>query len=75
MLERFYRFPVSDVAHGCMLEGAVLAMAGRFEAFSAGRGYITPARLEEMWQLAGAHGVSLAPLFDADGAWPEETFA
>ena len=72
VVEKLYRFPVPDVVHGCVLEGAVLAMAGRFEAFSTGRGRITPVRVEEMWQLACAQGVSLAPLFDSDGAWPEE---
>jgi predicted amino acid dehydrogenase len=60
------------VVHGCMLEGGVLAMAGRFEAFSTGRGRITPDRVEEMWKLAGTCGVSLAPLFNEIGVWPEE---
>jgi predicted amino acid dehydrogenase len=72
LLEKFYRFPASDVAHGCMLEGIVLAMAQRYEAFSQGRGRITPARVAEMWRLAEMHGVSVAPLFDGDGIWPEE---
>jgi predicted amino acid dehydrogenase len=70
--ERFYHFPVANVVHGCMLEGGVLAMAGRFEAFSTGRGRITPDRVEEMWKLAGTCGVSLAPLFNEIGLWPEE---
>lgn len=73
--EKLYRFPVPNVAHGCVLEGAVLAMAGRFEAFSAGRGRITPARVAEIWELARSCGVSLAPLFDSVGAWPEEVAA
>lgn len=71
-LEAFYRFPLADVAHGCMIEGAVLAMAGRFESFSRGRGNITPGRVDEMWRLAGEHGVAVAPLFDGKGLWPEE---
>jgi fatty aldehyde-generating acyl-ACP reductase len=75
ILERLYRFAVPNAAHGCVLEGAVLAMAGRFEAFSVGRGRITPARVEEMWELARKCGVSLAPLFDGAGAWPEEAAA
>jgi fatty aldehyde-generating acyl-ACP reductase len=75
VLDQFYTFPVANAAHGCMLEGAVLAMAGRFEPFSVGRGRITPERIEEMWQLAVAWGVSLAPLFGADGVWPEELAA
>lgn len=72
LLETFYRFPVPDVAHGCILEGAVLALAGRFEAFSLGRGNISPERLDEIWALARAHGVALAPLFNDEGVWPEE---
>lgn len=67
-----YSFPVAHAAHGCMIEGAVLAMAGRFEAFSTGRGRITPHRVQEMWHLATACGISLAPLFDRAGIWPEE---
>jgi fatty aldehyde-generating acyl-ACP reductase len=73
--EQFYRFPVTNAVHGCMLEGAVLAMAGRFEAFSTGRGRITLQRLEEMWRLAGMCGVSPAPLFNGGGPWPEESAA
>jgi fatty aldehyde-generating acyl-ACP reductase len=75
VLDQFYAFPVANAAHGCMLEGAVLAMAVRFEPFSVGRGRITPERIAEMWQLAVACGVSLAPLFGADGVWPEELAA
>jgi predicted amino acid dehydrogenase len=67
-----YSFPVAHAAHGCMIEGAVLAMTGRFEAFSTGRGRITPDRVQEMWYMATACGMSLAPLFDRAGVWPEE---
>lgn len=72
ILERFYSFPVPDVAHGCMLEGAVLALAGKFESVSRGRGRITPAQVEAMWSLAQRQGVRLAPLFNSHGVWPEE---
>jgi predicted amino acid dehydrogenase len=48
ILEEFYRFPSAHTAHGCLLEGAVLAIAGRFEPFSTGRGRITPERVDEM---------------------------
>jgi predicted amino acid dehydrogenase len=75
ILERFYDFPAAHVAHGCMLEGAVLAIAGRFESFSVGRGRITLDRIDEMWSLATACGVSPAPLFGAGGLWPEEVAA
>jgi len=75
LLERFYCFPVRNAAHGCMIEGAVLAMAGRLEAFSQGRGYISPARVQEMWRLARECGVLVAPLFDGTGVWDEETLS
>ena len=69
----FYRFPSAHTAHGCLLEGAVLAIAGRFEPFSTGRGRITPERVDEMLRLSCASGVTLAPLFDAAGLWREES--
>jgi hypothetical protein len=58
-----------------MLEGAVLAIAGRWEPFSTGRGHITPERIDEMSRLSCASGIALAPLFDAAGLWPEEASA
>lgn len=71
LLERFYRFPLPNAAHGCMLEGAVLALAGRHESYSQGRGHITPERIEEIWSLAEAHGTAPV-LFNAAGVWAEE---
>lgn len=75
ILEAFYRFPSAHTAHGCMLEGAVLAIAGRIEPFSIGRGHITPERVDEMSRLSCASGIALAPLFNAEGLWPEEETA
>jgi predicted amino acid dehydrogenase len=72
VLERFYRFPVPSVAHGCMLEGVALALAGRHESYSGKRGSITPDRMREIWSLAEHHGVTPAPLFNDQGLWPEE---
>ena len=72
MLERFYGFPTPEVAHGCILEGAVLALAGRFESFSRGRGRIRPDAMSEILGLATEQGVRVAPLFNSDGLWPEE---
>ena len=72
MLERFYGFPAPEVAHGCILEGAVLALAERFESFSRGRGRIRPAAMIEILRLATEQGVTVAPLFDGHGLWPEE---
>ncbi len=61
------RHPFPDVAHGCLLEGMVLALARRFEPFSQGRGFITRERVEEIETLAAMHGIHLAPLYNAEG--------
>jgi hypothetical protein len=44
-----------------------LALTGRFEPFSQGRGFITQKRVEEMETIAARHGIYLAPLYNADG--------
>jgi len=61
------RHPFPDVVHGCLLEGMALALEGRFEPFSQGRGFITPERVEEMETIAAGHGIHLAPLYNAEG--------
>jgi fatty aldehyde-generating acyl-ACP reductase len=61
------RHPFPDVVHGCLLEGMALALEGRFEPFSQGRGSITPERVEEMEAIAARHGIYLAPLYNSDG--------
>ncbi len=61
------RHPFPDVVHGCLLEGMVLALEGRFEPFSQGRGFITPERVEEIETIAERHGIYLAPLYNAAG--------
>jgi fatty aldehyde-generating acyl-ACP reductase len=61
------RHPFPDVVHGCLLEGMALALEGRFEPFSQGRGSITPERVEEIETIAARHGIYLAPLYNADG--------
>jgi predicted amino acid dehydrogenase len=61
------RHPFPDVVHGCLLEGMALALEGRFEPFSQGRGSITPERVEEIETIAARHGIHLAPLYNAAG--------
>ena len=61
------RHPFPDVVHGCLLEGMALALEGRFEPFSQGRGSITQERVEEIETIAARHGIYLAPLYNADG--------
>lgn len=62
-----YRQPFPDVLHGCLLEGMALALEGRFEPFSHGRGFITPQRVEEIAAVAARHGIHLSPLYNGDG--------
>ena len=61
------RHPFPDVVHGCLLEGMALALEGRSEPFSHGRGFITQERVEEIETIAARHGIYLAPLYNADG--------
>jgi fatty aldehyde-generating acyl-ACP reductase len=61
------RHPFPDVVHGCLLESMALALEGRCEAFSQGRGFITPPRVEEMEGIAARHGIHLAPLHNGNG--------
>jgi predicted amino acid dehydrogenase len=61
------RHPFPNVVHGCLLEGMALALEGRFEPFSQGRGFITPQRVAEIETIAARHGIYLAPLYNADG--------
>jgi fatty aldehyde-generating acyl-ACP reductase len=69
VLEGVYDFPAPFVVHGCLLEAVVLAFERRYEAYSCGRGRITPAHLEEIYAMAGRHGIGLAPFFNHDGLW------
>lgn len=61
------RHPFPHVAHGCLLEGMALALEGRFESFSAGRGFITAKRVREIETIAARHGIHLAPLYNGEG--------
>lgn len=72
LLRIVYPYPLSNLTHGCLLEGIVLAMEQRFEPFSQGRGLITPRRVEEIWQIAQKHGIGLPPLFNEEGLVEED---
>ncbi len=67
LLRVVYPYGRSNVAHGCLLEGILLAMDQRFEPFSSGRGLITAQRVAEMWSIAQKHGIGLPPLINKDG--------
>jgi fatty aldehyde-generating acyl-ACP reductase len=60
------RHPFPDVVHGCLLEGMALALEGRFEPFSQGRGHITRERVTEIESIAARHGIHLAPFYNAE---------
>ena len=48
--------------HACLAEGMALALEGRFESYSSGRGGITPERAADILALAARHGIEPAPL-------------
>ena len=62
-----HNHPFPNVGEGCMLEGMVLALEGRYEPFSQGRGFITGERVQEIESIAARHGFQLAPFYNAEG--------
>jgi fatty aldehyde-generating acyl-ACP reductase len=65
----FYSYPTRNIGHGCMLEGLLLALDKRYESYSAGRGGITPSRIDALRVMAERHGFELAPFFNECGLW------
>jgi fatty aldehyde-generating acyl-ACP reductase len=59
--------PAPNVVQGCLLEGMLLALEGRPESYSRGRGNILPGQVDEIWDLAEKHGFALAPFFNDEG--------
>ena len=55
--------PSPEVLYGCFAECIVLALEGRFESFSWGKGNITPERIDEIASIAERHGFRLAPFY------------
>ena len=53
------------------MEGMALALEGRFEPYSRGRGFITPERVQEIEAIAARHGIHLAPLYNEQGSLEE----
>jgi len=68
-----YDFPDESIAHGCTLEAPLLALEDRYESFSSGRGDISVDAIEEIWAIAQSHGFVLAPLFNVDGLWENQS--
>jgi fatty aldehyde-generating acyl-ACP reductase len=64
-----YHYPAPGIAHGCILEAMVLAFENRIENYSIGKGNITPDKLEDIYESALKHGITLAPFHSANGLW------
>jgi predicted amino acid dehydrogenase len=60
-------YPAPNIVQGCLLEGMLLALEGRFESYSRGRGNISSSQVDEIWALAQKHGFALAPFFNDEG--------
>ena len=60
----FYKFPLRNVAHGCLLESVVLALENRECSFSYGKGNITVEAMNDILAMAYRHGIQTAPLFN-----------
>ena len=65
-----YQYPAPGIAHGCILEAMVLAFENKLENYSTGKGNITLSKIDEIYQCGLKHGITLAPLFNANGLWP-----
>ena len=55
--------PSTKVLYGCFSEAIVLALEGRYENFSWGKGNITREKMAEILAMARKHGFELAPFF------------
>lgn len=67
-----YQYPAPGIAHGCILEAMVLAFENKIENYSAGKGNITVDKIEEIYAYGLKHGITLAPLHNANGLWPAQ---
>jgi predicted amino acid dehydrogenase len=56
-------FPVPTQIYGCLAETIVLALDGRYENFSIGRGRITEDRISLIWEMSGRHGFSIGAFY------------
>lgn len=64
--------PDPKILYGCWSETIVLALDGRYESFSLGRGHIVPERMQLIWDLAIKHGFTPAPFFFGEKIWRED---
>jgi fatty aldehyde-generating acyl-ACP reductase len=64
-----YQYSSPNIIHGCLLEAMVMAFENRYENYSAGKGKITTAKVEEIYRLGLKHGIGVAPLYNTKGLW------
>ena len=60
----FYKFPLRNIGHGCLLEAVVLALENNNRSFSNGKGNITLKAMKDIIAMAYKHGITAAPLFN-----------
>jgi hypothetical protein len=62
------------VAYACLAETIVLALEGRFEAFTVGR-HIEWQKVKEIYKLGLRHGMRLAAISGVNGVFTDEDIA
>jgi predicted amino acid dehydrogenase len=67
--------PDPHVLYGCWSEAVTLALAGRYESFSLGRGGISPEKMIRIWELAMENGFRRAPFFFGGKIWEDTDIA
>ena len=60
----FYKFPLLNIGHGCLLEAVVLALENKSCSYSYGKGNITLKAMKDMLAMANKHGIKTAPIFN-----------
>ena len=63
-----------NVAYACLAETIVLALEGRFENFTVGRG-IEWEKVREIYKLGLKHGMQLAEISGVNGPYSDEDIA
>jgi len=69
------KLPSPEVLYGCFSESIILAMEGRSENYSTGRGGITVEKMQEIGAAATKHGFRVAPYYSGDRLLTEEQIA
>lgn len=72
--KKFHKyFPINSL-FGCLSEGILLCWENMFESFSIGRNNITEEKINQIWQIAEKHGLSISPFLCADKVYTKEDF-